>query len=123
MKIYFTLVALIASALMVLAATVTEIGAVAKITFIGTTNYSATGSEGLIIGLGTNQLVTIPDAASMTQTNSGVITGRMLSFYSATNNGSLIITNYNGSQTILSGLSVTVPATNRLSIVSWQGGW
>lgn len=80
------------------------------------TNYTSTGTDGILFCNGTNQLITLQNAAA-------VAAGKMLTIVAATNNGSVTVTNYNGSQTILGGLSVPITSTNRLTVISDGSNW
>lgn len=73
-----------------------------------TTNYTILSTDAVLFCTGTNQLLTLPLAPS---------TGQMFTIVSATTTGSCVVTNANGSQTILGALSISVPATNRITVV------
>lgn len=75
------------------------------------TNYTAVLANAVLCCTGTNQLITLPDAATMP-------VGKLFTVIAATTTGSAIVTNYNGSQTILGALSITVTSTNRLTVMS-----
>lgn len=69
----------------------------------------------LTFARGTNQVVALPDAAT--------VPNSMYTIVAATNNGSAIATNFNGSQLVLGGLSVPIAATNRLTVISDGVNW
>jgi hypothetical protein len=89
----------------------------AKIKALFSTNYTATAGEVLFCS-GTNQIITLPNA-----TNSATVGGTMVTIIAASSTASVIVTNANGVQTILGGLSQTVPATNRLTVITDSLNW
>lgn len=70
-----------------------------------------TKNDQIVFCTGTNQPVTLADAATLTS-------GQTVTIVVANINGSALVTNSTGSQTILGALSITVPATNRITVIS-----
>lgn len=81
------------------------------------TNYSVATTDSVLFCTGTNQVITLLNATNSTPV------GRMLTIVAASTTGSVIVTNANGVQTILGGLSVSVPSTNRLTVVCDGSNW
>ena len=78
------------------------------------TNYTVSVTNGILFCTGTNQLITLPTAPTA---------GTMFTIVSATTTGSAIVTNGNGSQTILGALAQSVSGTNRLTTVFDGSNW
>lgn len=82
------------------------------------TNYTTAVSDAVLFCTGTNQLITLLNA-----TNSATVPGKTLTIVVASTTGSVIVTNANGVQTVLGTLSASVPATNRISLITDGLNW
>lgn len=85
------------------------------------TNYTVLAtSDAVLFASGTNQLISLPDAAA-------TAAGYMLTVVSVGTGGSVVLTNYNGTQKINNSLSITNggagTATNRLTIICDGANW
>lgn len=84
------------------------------------TNYTCSISDTVLFCVGTNQVITLPNG-----TNATTPPGKIICIISASTTGSVIVTNFSGSQTIFGSLSVSIPATNSITVVNspLTGNW
>jgi hypothetical protein len=75
------------------------------------TNYTVSTNDAILFCTGTNQIITMPDCTVAP-------TAFMLTVVTSTTTGSVIVTNVNGSQTILGLASLTNAAATRVTLIN-----